>query len=121
MARKGNPLTHIAVLLLAVGALQGTTPVNAAPVRTAKAACERVKTRVSAVRHFPVSIVAFCDSVGEADSPKGFYVLALRSNRHCEGICSTDMGWFAVEKRSGRIFEWDVAEMKVGQPLRSHR
>jgi hypothetical protein len=111
---------YIAALLLAVSPLQWTTPVNAAPVRTPKAACERVKTRVSEVRHFAVSAVAFCDMIGPADSPKGFYVLSLHSNRRCEGICSTNMGWFAVGKRTGRVFEWDIAEMRLGRPIGPH-
>src|SRR3954447_12518405 len=120
MARSVTALTSIAALLCAAGLLPSTAPLDAAPVRAAKAACERVKTRVSAVEHFPLSIVAFCDPIREADSPRGFYVLALHSNRHCDGICSTNMGWFAVEKRTGRVFEWDVAEMKLGQPISSH-
>jgi hypothetical protein len=112
----------MAALLFAVGLLPSTAPLDAAPVRTVKAACERVKTRVSAVERFPLSIIAFCDIIGAADSPRGFYVLALHSNRHCDGICgSTNMGWFAVEKRTGRVFEWDVAEMKLGHPIKSHR
>ena len=116
MARRVTAFSNIAALLLAMGLLPSTGPLDAAPVRTAKAACERVKTRLSAVERFPV-----CDPIGAADSPKGFYVLSLHSNRHCDGICSTNMGWFAVEKRTGRVFEWDVAEMKLGPPVKSHR
>lgn len=109
-------LTSIAALLFA-GAGIPLEPLNAAPVRTEKAACDRVKTRISTIRHFPVSVVAFCDTIGAGDSPKGFYVLALHSNRRCDGICSTNMGWFAVQKGTGRVFEWDVAEMKLGRPV----
>lgn len=109
-------LSSIAALLL-VGWGLSLQPLNAAPVRTEKAACDRVKTRISAVRHIPLSVVAFCDGIGAADSPEGFYVLALHSNRRCDGICSTNMGWFAVQKETGRVFEWDVAEMKLGRPV----
>ena len=105
--------------LLFVSGLLPLAPLNAAPVRTEKAACDRVKTRIAAIRHFPVSVVAFCD-IGANNSPKGFYVLALHSNRRCEGICSTNMGWFAVQKRTGRVFEWDVAEMRLGPPVGPH-
>jgi hypothetical protein len=121
MARTVTALTNMAGSFFGLGLLPSTAPLDAAPVRTAKAACERVKTRVSSVEHFPVSIVAFCDTLRAADSPKGFYVLALHSNRHCDGICSTNMGWFAVEKRTGRVLEWDVAEMKLGRPIQSNR
>jgi hypothetical protein len=70
---------------------------------------------MSAHWHISPSTIAFCD---HADSPPGYYVLALHSNRHCEGICSTNMGWFAVQKASGRIFEWDVGEQKLGSPIK---
>ena len=121
MARVLTGFTNITAMLFAMGLLSPTAPLDAAPVRTANAACERVKTRVSAVEHFPVSVIAFCDTTAVADSPNGFYLLALHSNRKCDGICSTNMGWFAVEKRTGRVFEWDVAEMKLGKPVRPHR
>jgi hypothetical protein len=121
MARSLTGFANLAAMLLAMRFFTPTAPLEAAPVRTAKAACERVKTRVSAVEHFLVSVVAFCDTIGAADRRKGFYVLALHSNRRCAGICSTNMGWFAVEKRTGRVFEWNVAEMELGKPVRPHR
>jgi hypothetical protein len=99
MTLSAAAFTHIATLLLAAGLVASSAPLDsAAPVRSPKVACERVKARVSAVK-----------------------VLALHSNRHCDGICSTNMGWFAVDKRTGRVFDWDVAEMKLGQPVKSHR
>ncbi len=94
---------------------------NTAPVKTGKAACNAVKTQVSVSRHFPISAIAFCDIISERDSPKAYYVLALHSRRHCEGICSTNMGWFAVQKPTGRVFEWDVAEEKLGSPVKVRR
>ena len=108
-------------LAAASGLVLSTPSLNAGPVRTSKAACERVKTYVSAVKHFPVSAVAFCDDIRASDSPKGFYILALHG--HCrKAICgSTNMGWFAVQKKDGRVFEWDAADMKLGRPLTSHR
>ena len=103
--------------LVAAGWVSSTIPLHALPVRTANAACERVKTHVSVVRHFPVSAVAFCDRIRAKDSPKGFYVLALHG--HCrEAICgSTNMGWFAIRKTTGRVFEWNVADWKLGPPV----
>jgi hypothetical protein len=88
-------------------------------VKTAKSACAVAKARVSAQRHFPVSEVAFCDHVGAVDSPRGYYVLAFHGKRtDCGGICgSTNMGWFAVQKATGRVFEWDVAEDKLGPSI----
>lgn len=76
MARTVTALASMAAILFAIGEFSSAAPLNAKPVRTSKAACERVKTRISAVEHFPVSSVAFCDTIGTADSPRGFYVLA---------------------------------------------
>ena len=92
-------------------------------MNTAKAACRTVKVRVSASGHFPISVIAFCDILAEPDSPKGYYVLALHSRRDdCGGdICgSTHMGWFAVQKATGRVFEWDGVEEKVGRLVKVH-
>ena len=112
-------IAMIAAFIVSNGLIP-SAPLHAAPVRTENAACFRVKTRMAAIRHLPLSVVAFCDTVEATSSPKGFYVLALHSNRRCDGICSTLMGWFAVEKRTGRVFEWDVADMKLGPPVGPH-
>src|ERR1051325_9366107 len=86
-------------------------------VRTPNAACERVKTVVAARGHFDVRKIAFCDIISKSKSPRGYYVLALHSDRQCEGICSSNMGWYAVQAASGGAFEWDVSEMTVGPPI----
>lgn len=109
-----------ASILLLMAAPASTTSGTAGAVRTEKAACNRIKGYVSAVEHFPASAIAFCDIIGAADSPTGFYVMALHSKRQCDGICSTNMGWFAVEKRTGRVFNWDTADMKLGLPVKDH-
>lgn len=87
------------------------------PVADAQAACAVATARVTAQRGLPTSHVAVCDPITDANSPKGYYVLALRA--HCrEALCgSTLMGWFAVRKTTGEVFEWDVAEWKVGPAL----
>lgn len=89
-----------------------------ARVATAEAACAVVKARVSADRHISTSAIAFCDTISADRSPRDLYVLALRSKRECDGICSNNMGWFAVQKTTGRVFEWDVAEWKLGSPVK---
>jgi hypothetical protein len=106
-------------LLFTTGLVPTTSPLHAAPVRTADEACEQVKTGVSFARHFPRSAVMFCDTIDPADDAKGWYVLALHSDRQCDGICSSNMGWFAVEKKTGRVFAWNVGQWTLGQPLRS--
>src|SRR5688572_14315968 len=102
----------MATLLWATGAfaLASAAPAEARPVNNAEAACRVAKARVGARDRFPVSRVGFCDIIPAAHSPRGYYVLALHSTRRCDYICSTNMGWFAVQKSSGRVFEWDVGE-----------
>lgn len=55
-------------------------------------ACELAKARVTELNRFPKSRIAFCDHVVAAANPVGYYVLALHSDRQCDGICSTNMG-----------------------------
>lgn len=108
-------------LLLAASAFLWALPAGAAPVKTAKAACTLAKARAAALGRFPVSAIAFCDIIPADSSPNGYYVMALHGRRHCGGICSTNMGWFAVEKATGRLFEWDVGEQKLGPLVTANR
>jgi hypothetical protein len=64
----------------------------------------------------PVGTGWFCDFSTLGD--KQWYVIALRSNRQCEGICSNLMGWYAVGRRSGSIHGYDMAELKVGAEVK---
>ncbi len=81
-------------------------------------ACRLVKERVVAVHRYPQSRLAFCDPSISADNPPDYFVLALHSNRRCDGICSTNLGWFAVRKSTGEVFDWDVAESRLAGPVR---
>ena len=107
----------VASLFLAGCASSSPTLADSPPVNSEEAACTAVKARVAARDDFPVSRVAFCDF--SMDPPVGFYVLALQSTRRCEGICSRNMGWFAIERSSGRVFEWNVAEWELGAKVRT--
>lgn len=115
---KVTVLSKAAAALLIVSLLQWPAPVEPAPVTTEKAACDVTKASIAARGHFPVSAIAFCDMVAADSSPRDYYILALHSTRKCEGICSTNMGWFAVEKGTGGVFEWDMAEEKLGAPVK---
>jgi hypothetical protein len=103
-----------AAAILTVSLFQWPVQVAAATVTSEQAACDLTKARVAARGHFSVSAIAFCDVIVPEAQPKGFYVLALHSTRKCDGICSTHMGWFAVHKASGRVYEWDINEDKLG-------
>jgi hypothetical protein len=121
MKRRSPFASAVAASIVASSMPASGTPVHAARVKTAKAACDLVKARVSAARHFATSEIAFCDVIPAASTPKAFYVLALHSKRNCDGICSRNMGWFAVQKTTGHVFEWDMAEEKLGRPVTPHR
>jgi hypothetical protein len=104
--------------LLMTGMLAGAGPANAAPVKSAQAACSLIKVHYHRRYGFPLRRMAFCDIISRASSPAGLYVMALHSNRRCDGICSSNLGWFAVRKASEQVFEWDVGEQKLGPPFR---
>ncbi len=109
-------MTAGALLLLAVASLSACAT-GAESVRSERGACEAVKARVTAVRDVPGGVIGFCDIIPADSSPADFYVITLHSNRICEGICSTNMGTYAVHKATGRIFEWDVGEWQLGPPV----
>ena len=104
--------------LFAASLLQWSAPAGAATVTTEKAACDLTKARVAARDHFPVSVIAFCDIIIPEAQPKGFYVLGLHGKCR-EDICgSTLMGWFAIEKSTGRVFEFDLEDWKPKKLVR---
>jgi hypothetical protein len=94
-------------------------PTRTSPVRSEKAACLSAKRVIAGKGRFPVSAIAFCDFVVPERRPRGYYVLGLHSKRDdCgpDGICgSTLMGWFAIEKSTGRVFEFDLEEWRPGR------
>ncbi|HYI48825.1 MAG TPA: hypothetical protein VEX35_10215 [Allosphingosinicella sp.] len=108
-------------LLLAANALASLALASAAPVDSAHEACALAKARFSARNHFPTSRIGFCDLAAAADSPRGFHILTLHSTRQCEGICSRWLGSFAVEKSSGRVFDWNVGEWELGAEVRQRQ
>lgn len=90
------------------------TSAYAEPVRSGRAACTIATSRVAAHLRRAQSSIPTCEPIRAVDSPRGFYVLALRG--WCrEPVCgSTLIGWYAVEKASGRVFEWHVGNWKLG-------
>ena len=88
------------------------------PVADVEGACAVATARVTAERGLPVSHVATCDPGNEESGRPGYYIVALRA--HCrEELCgSTLMGWFAVRKATGEVFEVDVADWEPGRRVR---
>lgn len=50
-----------------------------------------------------------------ASSTKRYVVLGLHSDRRCNYMCSSLVGWFAVDRTTRRIFDWDGDEGAVAR------
>jgi hypothetical protein len=90
---------------------------------TQEAACLRLKKVVAKLDGIsesgPVGLGWFCDfSTAQSDTT---YIIALRSNRKCDGTCSNLMGWYAVDWADGYVYDFDVVNMKVGASLGASR
>lgn len=104
------------MLLLSVGPVLAGCSTDA-DVSSEPEACRLATAGVAAIKRFPASRIASCDHLVAASNPPGYYVLALHSDRQCEGICSTHLGWYAVQRSNGEVFDWDVAESRLGPPI----
>lgn len=83
-------------------------------VTSEQAACALATAKITVLRGLPATHVARCEPMsGDAEH----YALVLYA--HCrEELCgSTSMGWFAVRKATGEVFEWDVSNEKAGAPV----
>lgn len=115
---------RVVASLFAASLIQWSAPARAVRVTTEKTACDLTKARVAARGHFPKSAIAFCDVIVPEAQPKGFYVLGLHGKRDDCGdeVCgSTLMGWFAVQKATGQVFEWDINEDRPGKRVKVRR
>jgi hypothetical protein len=103
-------------LLLCMTALASCRAVPPAEILTQQDACSLLKKRIAKLENLaesgPAGLGWFCDFSTLDDNQ--WYVIALRSNRHCDGICSDLMGWYAVNRASGSVHQYDVAELRVG-------
>lgn len=104
------------ILLLALLALPTTSCKTASPVRSDQEACTVATARITALRHQPVTHVAYCDASKDPELP-GYYIVSLHA--YCrEELCgSTLMGWFAVRQTDGAVFDFEVGEWQVGKPV----
>ncbi len=103
-------------LLLAFVGNQGVPSSVAGPVGSPDAACLQAMASYAVAYVQPLS-TAYCDIIPDDASPTEFYVLALRSGRACDGICSDLMGWFGVERSTGKVYDWDITENLPGEPI----
>lgn len=81
------------------------------------AACALVKKRISD-QFTRVASCSFLPSAATSDPD--ILVMRLNSSRPCNGTaCSNLLGWYAVRRSNGEVYEWNVGEMKLGSPLPS--
>lgn len=67
----------------------------------------------------PVGLGWFCDFHAFEDSrDHRWFLIALRSNRQCDGPCSNLMGWFAIDRHNGTIHSFNMAEYAVGPAIK---
>ena len=101
----------LGVLVLVAGTVG---PCDVRADDTLEAACTALKVRVAALDGLPVTgppgLGWFCDS--SSAQVEGYFVMALRSGRPAP--YSNLMGWYAVEHHTHAVYEWNVAEMRLG-------
>jgi hypothetical protein len=124
MTLRGPVFFSAAALALSAAVLLSLAArADSAAITNEKAACELAKARVASQGRFKMSAIAFCDVIVSEAQPRGFFVLGLHGKRHdCGGICgSTLMGWFGVERVSGKVFEWDIEKDRPGREVLAKR
>ena len=60
----------------------------------------------------------FCDVTTTNYDHPDWIVIGLRSFRECDGFCSNLRGWFAVNRKTGEVREWNVGDWTIGDPIR---
>lgn len=109
-------LVPAAMSVLNMAACAGTpssTPIDQ------DSACILLKKRISQLDSLPetgpVGMGWFCDFANFQDKrDEQWFLIALRSNRVCDGICSNLMGWYAVDRHNGSIHDADMGKFAVG-------
>ncbi len=107
------------VALFAMGVSNACTPPTSQAVASVDDACELVTEAVVARGDYPLSEIEGCDGdLGEgSDTFADYYVLRL--NAYCrEEICgSVLLGWYAVDQKTGQVYDIDVAEWALGDEV----
>lgn len=110
-----------ASVLLALGTGVESVPASSAelPLLSGSQACSALMARMGSHDGVPTADLEktwFCDIAADDynDHPE-WWVIALRSFRQCDGICSNLRGWFAVNRKSGEVRDWDLEDDTVGE------
>ncbi len=111
--------TFLLAAAVAVSASAATPP----KLMDKESSCVLLKKREAVASKLPesgpVGMGWFCD-FGSFDDARDdqWFLIALRSNQKCDGICSNLMGWFAIDRRDGTIHSCDMGEFEVGPPIK---
>jgi hypothetical protein len=94
---------------------------HATPSSRSKA-CSILKERIGVHDGVPPTALDktwFCDFLEDpyGENPPDWWVIGLRSFRQCDGICSNLRGWFAVNRLTNEVRNFDVGEYTVGEPI----
>lgn len=80
-------------------------------------ACERIMAVLAQNKTYRAEQMAGCDG-GKDDNNPGYYL--LRVNGYCrdpQGCGSVLLGWYAIDEKTGAVFEMDFAEWQIGQRI----
>jgi hypothetical protein len=109
--------------VLALGAMFESVPPNSAELAllSGPQACSALMKRMGSHDGVPSANLEktwFCDiAADDYDDHPEWWLIALRSFRQCDGICSNLRGWFGVNRKSGEVREWDMTNFTVGEPI----
>ncbi|WP_066533079.1 hypothetical protein [Erythrobacter sp. CCH5-A1] len=86
------------------------------PITSDDQACERVMEVLVANQVYRAEQMQNCE-ISLEDRHPGYYV--GRVNAYChEPICgSVNLGWYAVEAKTGKVLKYDMAEQFLGKPF----
>jgi hypothetical protein len=111
--------SRVASILLSGVASLVVQPADAGGRMSQRSACSVLKATVARRESLPITgptgLGWYCDFA--KGSNKGSYVIALRSGRKCAGICSNLMGWYAINRGTGKVREWNIEGNRVGAAL----
>jgi hypothetical protein len=88
-------------------------------------ACERLKVVIAKNYSAPRGSAEYRCNYDSSAGAVHYYVFALRSNFPAplgagpKWVGSALVGWYAVSKTDGTVFNWDIANFKVGSMVPS--
>ena len=85
-------------------------------------ACSVLKERIGVHDGVPPTAldkIWFCDIAQDPyeENPPDWWVIRLRSSRQCDGICNNLRGWFAVNRLTNEVREFDTDKQSVGDQI----